>query len=650
MTKGKIRLIIFAMTMASLTLLAFQGFWINYAFQSKKATFDLQVKEAMNTVVRKLEKQELAVFTQKYAENKIKNQELLALKSLEQKEFQKQAKLNKPSTKNYANKSKNEDIATVGLPEPAEESMFKAALAPFSQMFEPNNDANEGLTIDKIKKIVVLPKNKGKGKDYRKVKDFNNIKVEPKQPEIASDYLQNQNEMVDDVNVTFTISGEGLEDMKEAEKQYKLFLKELGIVTDSSALPIQKEAKLKAFNAKKTNKKRVYTANKESKNKAQNSQYNTKISNKKAVLKDVLEDFMLKNRTVHERVDAKILDSLLRNELKEKGLEYPIEYAIGNKYTNGPMQFLSSTSMDKNTKKKLFTTKYAAVLFPNDVYQNGQQLLLYFYNSDYHIFKGIWLNILGSLFMIGIVFYCFYIAVTNIIKQKKMAEIKNDFINNMTHEFKTPISTISLACEVLAEGNKNTNTPAMNRYLGIIRDENKRLGSQVEKVLQTALLDRGDLKMKMADINLHDVLESAIHNIKPQFELKNGFVSLEANATFDTVKADMVHISNIVFNLMDNAMKYNNTTPELKIVTENILGGIQIKFIDNGLGISEEAQKLIFDKFYRVPTGNLHDVKGFGLGLSYVKKMIEEHSGYIKVKSKIGQGSTFELFLPQKNT
>ncbi len=649
MTKGKIRLIIFAMTMASLALLAFQGFWINYAFQSKKATFDLQVKEAMNTVVRKLEKQELAVFTQKYAENKIKNQELLALKTLEQKEFKKQNKISRPTIKKYYSKTENQELATVGLPEPSEESIFKAALAPFSQIFETNN-VNEDLPVDKISKIIVLPKNKKNRNGFKKVNDINKLKVELKQPEIVSDYIQNQNEALDDVNVTFTISGEGLEDMKEAEKQYKLFLKELGIVADSSALNTQKEAKTNPIKIKRLNRKKIYSKNEVYKNSVHNNQLSSKISNKKAVLKDVLEDFMLKNRTVHERVDAKTLDSLLRNELKEKGLEYPIEYAIGNKYTNGPMQFLSSSNMDKTTKQKLFTTKYAAVLFPNDVYQNGQQLLLYFYNSDYHIFKGIWLNILGSLFMIGIVFYCFYIAVTNIIKQKKMAEIKNDFINNMTHEFKTPISTISLACEVLAEGNKNTNTPAMTRYLGIIRDENKRLGSQVEKVLQTALLDRGDLKMKIADINLHEVLESAIHNIKPQFELKNGFVSLEANATFDTVKADIVHISNIIFNLMDNAMKYNNLTPELKIITENILGGIQIKFIDNGLGMTEESQKLIFDKFYRVPTGNLHDVKGFGLGLSYVKKMMEEHSGYIKVKSKLGQGSTFELFLPQKNT
>ena len=229
-----------------------------------------------------------------------------------------------------------------------------------------------------------------------------------------------------------------------------------------------------------------------------------------------------------------------------------------------------------------------------------------------------------------------------------MADIKNDFINNMTHEFKTPISTISLATQMLQDKDVSASQNMFQRYLNIIKEENRRLGSQVEKVLQTAQMERGDLKLKLGTVNVHQVIEHVLENISPQIELREGEILFDLKAEHCEIEADEVHLTNIIFNLLDNANKYSPNRPVISIETEDLEQGIAIRISDKGIGMSKESLKNIFEKFYRVPTGNLHDVKGFGLGLSYVKKMVEEHKGKIKVQSKLGEGSTFEIILPQK--
>jgi two-component system phosphate regulon sensor histidine kinase PhoR len=242
---------------------------------------------------------------------------------------------------------------------------------------------------------------------------------------------------------------------------------------------------------------------------------------------------------------------------------------------------------------------------------------------------------------------CFYAAVSTIIKQKKVADIKNDFINNMTHEFKTPISTISLAVDMAREQAENRDSKKpLQRYLNIIRDENHRLGDHVEKVLQMALLERGQISLIYSAVNIHDIIERVLNNIGVQIEKKQGEVTLEFEAQNEIVQADEMHLTNIIYNLVDNANKYSLTTPNIKVATRNDENGLFFSVSDTGLGMNKEQLNRIFDQFYRVPTGNLHDVKGFGLGLSYVKKMVEAHGGTINVESKIGHGSMFEVFLP----
>ncbi|NJK82836.1 MAG: HAMP domain-containing histidine kinase [Saprospiraceae bacterium] len=253
---------------------------------------------------------------------------------------------------------------------------------------------------------------------------------------------------------------------------------------------------------------------------------------------------------------------------------------------------------------------------------------------------------ISSILFTVIIMFCFGYTIDVIFKQKKLSEIKTDFINNMTHEFKTPIATISLAADSITSPMIVGHTEKVQRFANIIKQENKRMNSQVEKVLQMALLDKNEFQLKLTEVNLHNVVESALENIGLQVERKEGKVSAELKAARPVVQGDLTHISNMINNLLDNANKYSFEKPEISVHTCNVPNGVEVTVKDKGIGMSKEARKHIFDKFYRVHTGDLHDVKGFGLGLSYVKAMITAHKGTIDVKSELGKGSSFILFFP----
>jgi len=233
-----------------------------------------------------------------------------------------------------------------------------------------------------------------------------------------------------------------------------------------------------------------------------------------------------------------------------------------------------------------------------------------------------------------------------ILRQKKTSEIKNDFINNMTHEFKTPIATVSLATEALQDDDIQSNKNFVDRYVKIIQEENKRLGAQVEKVLQIASLDKKDFELKFDETDVHEIIMGAKANIGLIIEKRGGNITYQFLADNPKIAADKVHLTNIINNLLDNANKYSPEPPEIHVRTENISTGINIKVTDKGIGMTNEATQKIFEKFYRVSTGNVHNVKGFGLGLAYVKNIVDMHQGEITVKSEVGKGSTFKVYLP----
>lgn len=357
---------------------------------------------------------------------------------------------------------------------------------------------------------------------------------------------------------------------------------------------------------------------------------------------------------VAERIKLPHLQALLKKELSNRGISIPYNYGVFSTESNSfvivddhfvveepnPREVLPSY-------KNIYTSKFQVELFPQDMPSPGL-LMVHFPTKNSYVWRSNWLNFLASLLFTGIILFCFAYTIYVIFRQKKVSEMKNDFINNMTHEFKTPIATISLASDSITSPMISGNADKVRRFANIIKQENIRMNNQVEKVLQMAVIEKEDFSLRTTDINLHEVIERAIENINLQVEKRDGTAKVAFHANNPTVRGDLTHISSIINNLLDNANKYSPDSPEITVRTRNVRGGVEISVDDKGIGLSKEARKHIFDKFYRVHTGNLHDVKGFGLGLSYVKAMMNAHKGTIEVKSELGKGSSFILFFQHK--
>jgi len=273
-------------------------------------------------------------------------------------------------------------------------------------------------------------------------------------------------------------------------------------------------------------------------------------------------------------------------------------------------------------------------------------MTVYFPGRTNVIFRSLGFMSVSSSVLTLLLLFTFSFTLYIVFKQKRLSDMKGDFVNNMTHELKTPISTISLASQMLNDKTISSSDKNYDRISGIIAEESKRLGYQVERVLQMAKFDQGDLKLNFDEVSIHEIIESVISNFTLQVEAKEGMLIPSLHADNDIVYADSVHITNVISNLLDNAIKYTTEKPEIYIETVNQNGDLVVSVRDNGIGISKANQRRVFDKFFRVPTGNVHSVKGFGLGLSYVKKIIEEHEGKIIVESELGSGTTFKLNFP----
>lgn len=267
-----------------------------------------------------------------------------------------------------------------------------------------------------------------------------------------------------------------------------------------------------------------------------------------------------------------------------------------------------------------------------------------------HVKSFIWRSmtwfIIASIVFTVIIIATFFVTVQALLRQKKLSEIKSDFINNMTHEFKTPLATISLAVDALKNEKVKSDEAKKDYFIGIIKEENKRMNKQVETILQAALLEKNTVQLNLVQLNAHDYIQNAIDNIAIQVEEKGGQLDVKLGASRDLIMADEVHFANLVSNLLDNAIKYSKENLKIKVSTASTGSWFRIIIEDNGIGMSKETVNRIFEKFYRAHTGNIHNVKGFGLGLSYVKTMIDAHKGTIKVDSTLGKGTTFTVSFP----
>jgi two-component system phosphate regulon sensor histidine kinase PhoR len=603
MSKNKIRLIIGAMTIALIGLMAFQAYWLGFMMESKKEQFFDQAHDAIEQVVRKLEKQELIVLAQRQQlyEKQKKELDIMAEKLA-----------SKPKKKSV---NKNPELVT-------------------NDLFGPNNPENFGRNkirnfqneaptdnIMYVKKSFVLPNGQ-----------IAEITEEYHQLEINSSDIQRRYQEEQQLNQIF--ESEINRPEKNIRKKHQRLNKKI------------KEKTLQLHQLKNEIQSEI-TKKEESIQKDQSELL--KVKQKTELAKEVFSDFLFKERPIRQRVEPHYIDSLIKIELAQKGIHQAYLFGISPLHikTEKDWIFASSPILKKTkTKQSDEGVFISSALFPNDLSTSGQFLSLYFPDQETYIWQAMALNFWGSAVLLFIMIACFYVAITTILKQKKLAEVKNDFINNMTHEFKTPISTISLATQLIQEDPMVLRNDSVQRYLGIIKDENIRLGQQVERVLQTAQMEKEEISLKKKNVDLHALIHQVVEMNGPLIQSQNGEISLQLKAGNPILNMDEVHISNVLFNLLDNAIKYSRGNPKVKISSQSNDQFFTLFIEDKGIGISNDLIETVFEPFYRVPTGNIHNVKGFGLGLSYVKKIVEAHGGKVSLESKLNQGSTFKISLP----
>lgn len=368
---------------------------------------------------------------------------------------------------------------------------------------------------------------------------------------------------------------------------------------------------------------------------------------------DQLLHGILKSPTVRQRYTPPQIYEKLKASFKKYGLHRTsFEFAVLNNSSlsnNYEMQTMNFSKLLADTlENRAFWFPLSA---PTGSIAEGlvadEELWVIVPNLRVFLWKSsVWM-IAGSVLFTLLICTAFFITVQTMLRQKKLSEIKSDFINNMTHEFKTPLATISLAVDALKNEKVMQSREKMQYFSGIIKDENKRMNKQVETILQAALLDKEDVQLNMKHQHVHDIISRIMDNFKLQLEDKQGRADIRLDARNDLIEADEVHFTNLLTNLIDNAVKYSKDTGlYILVTTQNTGNNIRIKIEDNGIGMNKETVNRIFEKFYRAHTGNIHNVKGFGLGLSYVKSMVDAHKGKIKVESAVGKGSVFTLDFP----
>ena len=342
-------------------------------------------------------------------------------------------------------------------------------------------------------------------------------------------------------------------------------------------------------------------------------------------------------KPIHQRVSEPEVDTLLQKELGKHGVVSPFEYAIFSRSLATKVQS-DNFELDPDHT-------YSTPLFVNEDLNTQYQLYVSFPGKEKEVLNSILGMAALSLAFTGVIVLAYSSALSQLFRQRQISQIKSDFINNMTHEFKTPIATINLALDALKNPKVKDNQEFLNRYLLMIRDENRRMHAQVENVLRISKLEKNELDLPKERLELHDIIEHAISHVELIVEDREGYIKTHFGALRSSVLANDSHLTNVVVNILDNAIKYSEDTPKIDVYTENVKNSIILKIRDQGMGMTKAVQKKIFEKFYREHTGDIHNVKGHGLGLAYVKRILDDHDAQIYVESEKDKGSTFIIKL-----
>jgi two-component system, OmpR family, phosphate regulon sensor histidine kinase PhoR len=360
--------------------------------------------------------------------------------------------------------------------------------------------------------------------------------------------------------------------------------------------------------------------------------------------------FDFRKHSVMQRFSIDEINNIVREEIARAGLkDIPFEFAVTDDNITGDQ--ISTENFVKYYADSANTVNQTVILQP----ESGSSmenllpqefLVVIVPHQNTIVLRELTWFIVGAIIFTLIIITAFFLTLRTLFVQKKLGEIKSDFINNMTHEFKTPLATISLAVDALKNEKVIGDKAKTDYFTGVIKEENIRMNKQVETILQAALLDKQEVQLNLKKLSAHELITNAINNISLPLNEKGGELITHLDATNNFIMADDVHFTNFINNLLDNALKYSKEKPIIKLSTSNVSNIFKVKIEDNGIGMSKETLSRIFEKFYRAHTGNVHDVKGFGLGLSYVKTMVDAHKGTIKAESILGKGSSFIISLP----
>ena len=360
---------------------------------------------------------------------------------------------------------------------------------------------------------------------------------------------------------------------------------------------------------------------------------------------------IIRPSTISDRYTAAEIKEKLKKAFNKEGLDnVHFEFAVTSNANSFELELQSEHFQQESLDTTRFRTRVIPIIPENatdiESVMPYEHLFILIPDFKLQVWHSLgWMIVFSALFT-AIIIAAFFITVKTLLNQKKMSEIKSDFINNMTHEFKTPLATISLAVDALRNDKVHSDKTKWQYFNNIIKEENKRMNKHVETILQAALMEKQEFKLNFVSLHLHELIYNVTKNFQLQLQEKNSKIEYLLNAGNDVIEADEVHFSNVISNLIDNAIKYSKENLIIKIITHSTEKFVVLQIQDNGIGMSKETVKRVFEKFYRAHTGNLHNVKGFGLGMSYVKSVIDEHKGKIKVESVLGKGSTFTMEIP----
>jgi two-component system phosphate regulon sensor histidine kinase PhoR len=618
MKKESIILIMALMSFALFGVMAMQYYFIKESYGLKSQLFDQAVNDALKNVSSKLEKKEAMVFLAQKADREIiKREKKLSLQNKSDTEKQL-----RDFAKNRKLKDQNKIIAFV--------KRMKANQAKSDSIF-------------KIRDSLIRTKY-----PYRMV--YNSPVIAENIP-FSVNLKVDVDQIVDDYGFVHTIQRQSILETPPIYSGKKIVKRGSAVVDSVRKYMIQdpvlgtvlKTIPKPNFLTGISDRELYLASQNHDKNLAKKvNNYLDAVEqtgDKGAVFEDIASEMRQVNVPLKKRIQPQTIDFLLALELANNGINLNYSYKISSVKDDS----IIFTNASVNNVTFIPANTYKTLLFSKDLVRDAGYLTITFPKKNTLILNNMGSVLFSSAGLLLILAASFIYTVSSILRQKKISEMKTDFINNMTHEFKTPVATIMIASEALKDPEINENKARVNKLASIIYDENVRLGNHIERVLNIAKVEKDDVKLEQEPQDVNDIITNVVDSMSLQLDKKNAHVTLALNAAKSTIIADELHLSNVIFNLIDNANKYSPNNPEINLSTENVGEKIIIKIADKGIGMNRDQQKKIFEQFYRIPTGNLHDVKGFGLGLSYVSNMVKRMNGSINVRSEKDKGSEFEI-------